>query len=196
VQAKNAQAVELAQQQAARLDAFGDLDPAEVSKMREAYTASQSTEERTAQLQKTMQAKQAEMQKQHDEASARLSGAVMKDRIAAAIEGKKLRLRPGASESLLLHAGEIFRANEKWTDLVPKEAHQIDEDGETLTVAKWIDKLVASRAYLFEGGEGGGVHGAGAGGGAKKQYNRATLTPKEKSQAIEEIRKGTAEWSQ
>lgn len=205
VQAKNAIAAEEHQANAAKLAAFEGIDPEMIPKMREAWELTQSADERAESTRKQMEANAKKKSDEFDlerstweenrqKARGRLDSAVMKDRVLAGVEDKKLRLRPGARESLLLHAERIFKVEDDMETLTPRDVI-LDGDNKPLAVGAWIEGLVASHGYLFEGGEGGGARN-GVGGGVKKKYIRAQLTPSQRTTAIEEIKAGTAEWSQ
>jgi len=188
-----------------KLAAFDGIDPDSAPKMREVWEKSQTEGERNESLRKQFEAnKERERAALEAERKAwnatkekeytHLSHAALKDRVLSVVEGKKLRLRGGARESLLLHADRVFKVNETFDDLTPREP-MLDDKSNDLTVDSWVDKLVSTHPYLFEGGDGGSARTGGRVGG-KKQYRRSELSPQDKIRAVEEVSRGEAEWVQ
>ena len=205
VQAKNAAEAAAREEMAARLHAFEGIDPETVGKMREAYAATQSADERAESMRKQMEAnakkksddfaaERTAWDESRQKARGRLDSAVMKDRVMAAVEAKKLTLQPGARASLLMHAEHTFKVEDDMETLTPRDV-VLDGDNNEIDVNSWVDRLVGSHSYLFEGGGGGGARN-GAPGGAKTQYVMSALTPGQRSKAIEEVKAGTAEWKE
>jgi len=205
IQAEKAAERQKREELEAKLAAFEGIDPEAAPKMREVWEKSQTEGERNESLRKQFEANK-EREKAALDAERKawnatkekefshLSQAALKDRVLSVVEGKKLRLRSGARESLLLHADRVFKVNDTFDDLTPREP-MLDDKSNDLTVDSWVDKLVATHPYLFEGGEGGSARPGGRPGG-KKQYRRSELSAEQKIKAVEEVSRGEAEWVQ
>lgn len=205
IQAEKAAERQKREELEAKLAAYEGIDPEQAPKMREVWEKSQTEGERSESLRKQVEAnakrdrdafeaEKNQWKTTKDKEYSHLSQAALKDRVISAVEGKKLRLRSGARESLLLHADRTFKVNDTFDDLMPREP-SLDDKNNELTVDTWVDRLVSTHPYLFEGGEGGGARPGGRV-GAKKQYRRRELSPEEKIRAVEEVRRGDAEWVQ
>ena len=200
VQAKNAAETAAREDLAAKLQAFEGVDPETLADMQAAYAASQTHEQKAEADRKRLEAdiakrnadfesKQTEWTQKTQAERSRLDLAVMRDVLDSGVEEMKLRLLPGARESLLLHAKQMFKVDDDMSSLTTKETTL-----EPVTVPGWLAEVIKSHPYLFEGGGGGGAR-AGMPGGVKKQYVRDQMTPAERSRAIDEIKAGSAEWA-
>lgn len=193
-----------------KLSAFGDADAETVKAALAALSTMKNNEEadlvkagklddvvrrRTEAMQAQFQKQMADITKKLEQASKRESellndygGMRLRAELTKALDEKKVRVRQGALDDLLLRAERTFKLNPEDRSL---QTAQVGNDpSKPLTVGDWVGGLVETAGHLFEGGEGGGTKPGGGGAGGVRHIPRASVSPTEFAKIAGDVASG------
>lgn len=172
---------------AARLKAYGDIDPETLTRALDALSRTQNDEElqlvksgrldevvtrRTKAMQEQAQRKIEDLTRQRDteskaaaEVRNRYAAMAISQEVQRAIAAKKLQVKPTALEDINMRATRAWKV----ADDLSLQANFVLPTGDDPTMDRFVDNLLESAPHLFAESEGGGVRpGALRGGGVTK----------------------------
>ncbi len=191
-----------------KLAQYGDIDPETVKQALAAMSSLKDREEaelvkagkiddvlqrRTATMQEQFQKQVRELSKKLEAATkdkdallGEYGGTRLRAELSKALDERKVRIKPGAFDDLLLRAERLFKLG----DDRKITTSQTGTDGQPLTVADWVSSLVESAGHLFEGGEGGGAKPGTIGVGGVRYVARSSVSPADFAKISAEVKAG------
>ena len=165
---------------------FADDESDEVQKLMAAGEVDKAFDLRNKRLRDDYESKLSERDATIAEFRDRDAVRLRADTVRKAIDSKKLRVRPNAQDIIARMAADVFKVDDSGKKLVAIDA---DSQADPLTPDSWIDSLLQSHGYLFDGGAGGGG-GGGGGAGGKRTIRYSELTPKKMGELADDISTG------